>query len=118
MDTLLFLIIFFLLLLIFGLLNRIFRRKETFLTNSIDQLNLEKQTLIEKIDKLEKSANQLELEVIKNRNLNLELNSEIEQKEEEVLALRKIIENLQLQKDSRSDDIIIEYNIKKSTEEC
>ncbi|WP_268034053.1 hypothetical protein [Algoriphagus sp. PAP.12] len=118
MDTLLFLIIFFLLLLIFGVANRIFRRKEAFLTNSIDQHDLEKKTLLEKIENLEKNGNQLELEVIKNRNLNLELNSEIELKEEEILALRKIIEKLQQQKESQNDDIIIEYNIKKTKEEC
>lgn len=112
MYSILFLTLSIILLVIFLVLKKNFRRKEIFLQNSIDQLSLEKTMLEKGLKDRDESVLQLEKELMEIRKTNLELMDQKGRVEEENQALRNLVEGLQKKQESKNEDIIVEYLFK------
>lgn len=101
-----FLFVFFL------ILRKNFKNKEIFLQNSVDQLRLEKSILENSLLEREETFIKLEKELHELRQMNLDSSLQREKLEDEIKALRNLIESLQRPKNSKNDDIIVEYIMK------
>lgn len=112
MYTLLFFTISIFLLVGFLLMKKIFQKKEIFLLHSIEQLRLEKRVWETNQKELESLLQQTEKELLEIRKSNLYLRQISERTQEENLALRNLLEALQKSRESKNDDVIVEYFIK------
>jgi uncharacterized protein (DUF3084 family) len=113
MYIILFFTLFISLLVIIFFVRKNFSRKEVFLNNSIDQLRVEKKILSAELKTKEEALEHMEKDLFKSHQVILELRKKSERLEEENKALRKLLDALQRNQDTKKDDIIVEYFIKQ-----
>ncbi|WP_297338277.1 hypothetical protein [Algoriphagus sp.] len=113
MDSLLLLILLILPFILFFVLKNYFDRKEIFLQKNVEQLNFEKKLLQTELEKKTEQILILEQELLKFKKEKLETQSQTERMNTENQALRKLVEELQKEKGTKNEDIIVEYILKK-----
>ena len=113
MYSILLLILSITLFIFFLIMRKNYQRKEIFLMNSIDQLSLEKTLLEKELHEKEDLAHHLEKELLESRRMKLEMSEHLVRLEQENTALRNLVEELQKKKDSKNEDIVVEYIFKQ-----
>lgn len=112
MTGLVFFIAIILPLVVFLLSKKYYSGKEIFLLNSQEQLQAEKIALEKSLKEKESLFFECEKELLATRQTNLSLRQNRERLEEENQALRNLLEALQKKRESKDEDIVVEYYVK------
>ncbi len=90
-----------------------FEYKEVFFLKSLSQIEFEKVQLENEVSNKQDQVLHLEEELVKSRESILPILEKSDRLYAENQALRKVIEELQSQKNSKDDEIIVEYMLNK-----
>lgn len=93
-----------------------FEYKEVFFLKSLSQIEFEKVQLENEVSNKQDQVLHLEEELVKSRESILPILEKSDRLYAENQALRKVIEELQSQKNSKDDEIIVEYMLNKPWE--